>query len=181
MLSDRLRAEPYLFNTYIYLLAAIAGTSSASADAVYEFIEKAPSEHVSWPIMVNALNEAERLLQSEGAQRGLLDPDLTGFIAILTLLANIIRRSTACPTIRSSLQANTIEVCLKLLHQPLHVALKARLCQVLAAIAARGVLRRAYSQAARVRPHPQHRPCHRRHCFCHARRGCVCHWQCYQS
>ena len=135
MLSDRLRAEPYLFNTYIYLLAAIAGTSSASADAVYEFIEKAPSEHVSWPIMVNALNEAERLLQSEGAQRGLLDPDLTGFIAILTLLANIIRRSTACPTIRSSLQANTIEVCLKLLHQPLHVALKARLCQVLAAIA----------------------------------------------
>lgn len=135
MISDRLRAEPYLFNTYIYLLAAIAGTSSASADAVYEFIDKAPSEHVSWPIMVNALNEAEKLLQSEGAQRGLLDPDLTGFIAILTLLANIIQRSTACPTIRSSLQMNTIEVCLKLLHQPLHVVLKAKLCQVLAAIA----------------------------------------------
>lgn len=135
MLSDRLRAEPYLFNTYIYLLAAIASTSSTSADAVYAFIDKAPSEHVSWPIMVSALNEAEKLLQSEGAQRGLLDPDLTGFIAILTLLKSIILNTTSCPTIRSSLQANTIQVCLKLLHQPIHVVLKAKLCEVLAAIA----------------------------------------------
>ena len=135
MLSDRLRAEPYLFNTYIYLLAAIASTSSTSADAVYAFIDKAPSEHVSWPIMVNALNEAEKLLQSEGAQRGLLDPDLTGFIAILTLLKSIILNTTSCPTIRSSLQENTIQVCLKLLHQPIHVVLKAKLCEVLAAIA----------------------------------------------
>ena len=34
MVADRLRAEPYLFNPYLNLLAAIADTSKQSADAV---------------------------------------------------------------------------------------------------------------------------------------------------
>ena len=131
MVADRLRAEPYLFNPYLNLLAAIADTSKQSADAVYEFIEKAPTEHVSWALMTNALNEGERLLHSDSAQRGLLDPDVTGFIAILGLFTSVLRHGSACPNIRSNLQVDTVTLCLRLLHHPVHVMLKAGVLPVM--------------------------------------------------
>lgn len=135
MVADRLRAEPYLFNPYLNLLAAIADTSKQSADAVYEFIEKAPTEHVSWALMTNALNEGERLLHSDSAQRGLLDPDVTGFIAILGLFTSVLRHGSACPNIRSNLQVDTVTLCLRLLHHPVHVMLKAGVCSLLSCVA----------------------------------------------
>ena len=131
MISDRLRAEPYLFNSYVNLLAAIANTSQSSADAVYQFIEKAPSEHISWTIMLNSLNEGEQLMQTDTAQRGLLDPDVTGFIAILGLLSAVLRHASDCSSIRSNLQVNTVTLCIRLLHQPVHIVLKARICSLL--------------------------------------------------
>lgn len=147
MVADRLRAEPYLFNPYLNLLAAIADTSKQSADAVYEFIEKAPTEHVSWALMTNALNEGERLLHSDSAQRGLLDPDVTGFIAILGLFTSVLRHGSACPNIRSNLQVDTVTLCLRLLHHPVHVMLKAGVCSLLSCVAcdavyAQSILRR---------------------------------------
>lgn len=131
MISDRLRAEPYLFNPYLNLLAAIANTSQSSADAVYQFIEKAPSEHISWTLMLNSLNEGEQLMQTDTAQRGLLDPDVTGFIAILGLLSSVLRHASDCSSIRSNLQVNTVTLCIRLLHQPVHIVLKARICSLL--------------------------------------------------
>ena len=135
IISDRLRAEPYLFNPYINLLSAIANTSQQSAEAVYQFIDKAPSEHVSWTLMLNSLNEGEQLMQTDSAQRGLLDPDVTGFIAILGLLSSVLRHGSDCPSIRSNLQINTVTLCIRLLHQPVHIVLKARICSLLGCVA----------------------------------------------
>ena len=135
MLSDRLRAEPYLFDAYLNLLTAIANTSAQSAEAVYRFIDKAPSEHVNWNLMLHSLNEGDRLLQTDVAQRGLLDADVTGFIAILGLLTAVLRHGAPCPTIRSNVQVNTVSLCIHLLHQPVHIVLKARLCSLLACLA----------------------------------------------
>ena len=134
MISDRLRVEPYLFNIYLDLLSAIANTSKQSAEAVYHFIDKAPSEHVSWSLMLYSLNEGDRLLQTDVAQRGLLDADVTGFIAILGLLTAVLRHGAPCPAIRSSVQVNTVALCIRLLHHPVHVLLKARLCALLACL-----------------------------------------------
>ena len=130
MISDRLRAEPYLFNTYIRLLTAIAKTSTVSADSVYSFIDKAPSELVSWPIMLHSLNEVEKLLQGETAQRGLLDQDLTGFIYILDLITAVMKNATSCPNILSNMQIDTIQLFLRLLHQPIHILLKSKILAV---------------------------------------------------
>lgn len=135
MISDRLRAEPYLFNTYINLLTAIAKTSQVSANSVYEFIDKAPSEFVSWPIMMGCLNEAEKLIHSENAQRGLLDQDLTGFICILDLITEVMKNTSSCPNIHGNMQVDTIQLYIKLLHEPVHVLLKSKILSILTCFA----------------------------------------------
>ena len=135
MLSDRLRAEPYLLNSYLGLLASMASTSQSSAEAVYQFIDTAPSEHVSWSIMVNALNECEKLIATDGGQRSLLNTDLTGLVAMLRLMIQVLRHTSNCPNILSSLQVNTVHLCIRLLYQPIHVMLKAELLAFLTCIA----------------------------------------------
>lgn len=135
MLSDRLRAEPYLLNSYLRLLASMASTSPSSAEAVYQFIDTAPSEHVSWSIMVNALNECEKLIATDGGQRSLLNTDLTGLVAMLRLMIQVLRHTSNCPNILASLQVNTVHLCIRLLYQPIHVMLKAELLAFLTCIA----------------------------------------------
>ena len=135
MLSDRLRAEPYLLNSYLRLLAAMASTSPSSAEAVYQFIDTAPSEHVSWSIMVNALNECEKLIATDGGQRSLLNTDLTGLVAMLRLMIQVLRHTSNCPNILASLQVNTVHLCIRLLYQPIHVMLKAELLAFLTCVA----------------------------------------------
>lgn len=135
MVSDRLRAEPYLFNSYINLLTAIANTSQVSADSVYSFIDKAPSEFVSWPIMIGCLNEAEKLIHSDAAQRGLIDHDLTGFICILDLITAVMKNSSSCRSLHTNMRSDTIQMYIKLLHEPVHVLLKSKILAVLTCFA----------------------------------------------
>ena len=131
MISDRLRAEPYLFYAYISLLTSIAKTSQQSADSIYTFIDKSPSEFVSWPILIGSLSEAEKLIHTDNAQRGLLDIDLIGFVGILDLITAVMENATSCPNIRGNMQANTVELFIKLLHEPIHVMLKSKILSVL--------------------------------------------------
>ena len=134
MLSDRLRAEPYLLNSYLRLLTAIASTSKTSAEAVYQLIDSAPSEHVSWAIMMNALNECQTLVERDGGQRSLIDTDLTGLCAMLGLMIQVMKNTKNCPNILSSIQGNTVHLCIRLLYQPVHVILKSQLVQFLTCV-----------------------------------------------
>ena len=134
MLSDRLRAEPYLLNSYLRLLTAIASTSKTSAEAVYQLIDSAPSEHVSWAIMMNALNECQTLVERDGGQRSLIDTDLTGLCAMLGLMIQVMKNTMDCPSILSSIQGNTVHLCIRLLYQPVHVILKTQLVQFLTCV-----------------------------------------------